>query len=309
VSRRGRLGIAALVCAVVGLLLVAPFPGRSPSRAATRPAAGGSVASESTTSHWTSGRASGPAAAPGPAATPRPTPNAIAQTCPTPATKALHAQPAHGRETAHGPKTVALTFDDGPSPTATPEVLAILKKNGIAATFFVVGKLVVKHPALVRAIVAEGSLVGNHTYHHYIPGTKGAFDRLPGALIASEVDTTTTAIEAAGAPKPCFFRAPGGYDRTKRMVALVRARGLTIVNWTYDPRDWAAPKTLSASYQALILKNATGTAAHPIVLDHDGSDANFRGNTVAVLQQIIDYYRSNGYTFTDPVGRPLVANR
>ena len=287
--RRGGWLLAVVVVALVAVTVVF-LPGRTTPRAA---ALGPLRTSPRTSSAAAASRSA--VAAPGPAAL----------HCPTPALKPLHAIPVSAATVSGSGRTVALTFDDGPSPTATPQVLAILKKNGIAATFFVTGRMVKKHPELVRAIVAEGSLVGNHTYHHDLPGTGGRFDRLPSAVIASEVDTTTAAITAAGSPTPCFFRAPGGYDRSSRMAALVRARGMTIVNWTYDPRDWAAPKTLSPSYQEKILKNATGTKPSVILLDHDGSDENFRGNTVAVLQRIIDFYRSAGFTFTDPVGRPL----
>jgi len=245
-----------------------------------------STAARYTTTHLTTGRPT----------TGRPT---TSVTCPAPPAAPLHRIPGRsGRK-------VALTFDDGPSPTSTRQILAILARNHLAATFFVTGAEATAHPDLVRAIVAEGSLVGNHTYHHYQPGAGGAFDRLPRSVIRSEVDSTTRAIRAAGAPAPCFFRAPGGRDSGVTMRAVIRSEGMTMINWTYDPRDWAAPHKASPSYQRHIVAYATGTSSHAIVLDHDGPDRAYRGNTVAALQSIINYYRQHGYTFTDPVGRPL----
>lgn len=218
---------------------------------------------------------------------------AVATGCPTPAAGAVD------RSSATYARTVALTIDDGPSGNWTPQVLDILKANHIGATFFVIGENVRENPAMIRRAVAEGSEVGNHTDTHRTLAGLGA------SAQAAQMDAGRAAIVNAGGPEPCFFRAPGGnYDATT--VALARARGMSLVQWSNDPLDWAAPTSLSSDYQAKIFAGAVSPVYdHPIVLLHDGSQGNYRQNTVDTLQRIIDSYRARGYVFTDPLGRSL----
>ena len=217
-------------------------------------------------------------------------------------------------------RTVALTFDDGPGPH-TPEVLAVLARHGVRATFFVVGRHLVAHPDLARAVAQPGHALGNHSYSHPqdIEGCepRGAFDGLPAAVQADQLDRTSRLIEdVAGAP-PRFFRGPGGEHFGPVTTALIAARGMALAHWTADTEDWAAPGELSPAFQERVVARATvadraGTA-HPVVLMHDGKASpepeelvsGFRGNTVAALDRIIGYYLERGYTFTDPAGTPL----
>ncbi len=201
-------------------------------------------------------------------------------------------------------RNVALTFDDGPSPRWTHQVLDILAARGIHATFFVVGARVRDNPQLVRRIVAEGHTIGNHTDTH------ADLDRLPPSAQAVEMDRTSWSVYAAAGVRPCFFRGPGGSHRGASVKDLAWARGMTVADWSNDPRDWAAPSSLSPSYQDAIVQRATGPVyAHPIVLMHDGPPANYRQNTVEALNRVIDFYASRGYAFTDPAGRNFNASR
>jgi peptidoglycan/xylan/chitin deacetylase (PgdA/CDA1 family) len=234
-----------------------------------------------------------PVSPPGPAAAPGRTATAVAAACPAPASGAVYrASPTYARN-------VALTIDDGPSPNWTPQVLDILRRNHIGATFFVIADNVWDSPALVRRAVAEGSEIGNHTATH------STLTSLSAEAQGEQMDVATQAIRWAGAPAPCFFRAPGG-NFSPTTLALARARGMTLTQWSNDPRDWADPGHLDAAFQASIVTGATSPAyTQPIVLLHDGSPGNYRQNTVNALQRIIDWYHSRGYVFTDPLGRSL----
>jgi len=211
--------------------------------------------------------------------------------CPNPAAGAVYRTPATY------PKTVALTFDDGPSGGWTPQVLDILKANGIEATFFVIGENVRQNSALVRRTLAEGHQIGNHTDTHPTMPT------LSATAQAQQMDAAAASIAAAGGGRVCFFRAPGG-EFSPTTLQLARERGMSLIGWSNDTLDWAAPLSISTSYQAGIVDRAVNPVYdHPIVLMHDGSPGNYRQNTVDSVQRVIDSYRSRGYVFTDPLGR------
>ena len=223
-----------------------------------------------------------------------PTPaEAAVNVCPTPKTNVLTTVPATRA------KNVALTFDDGPSPKWTPQVLDLLKANHVHATFFMVGENARRYPALVRRVRAEGHTIGNHSYSHPI------MTRLTRSGQAAQMDTATRYISAAitGGYKPCFFRPPGGaYNSTT--VSLARSRGMSTATWSRDTRDWTTPLYVSSSFQRSIVYKATQpSSSHPDVLMHDGSPGNYRQNTVNSVQRIITYYNSRGYIFTNPAGR------
>ena len=104
-----------------------------------------------------------------------------------------------------GRMKVALTFDDGPDPKATPQLLELLKREEVPATFFCVGKNVVAHPEIAKRIAAEGHLLGNHSYTHpwYV-------SVLGGAALRGEMERTQDAIESASGVRPRYFRPPSG---------------------------------------------------------------------------------------------------
>lgn len=108
----------------------------------------------------------------------------------------------------HGPARpeVALTFDDGPSPQTTPRVLQELARAGTLATFFVVGRKALAHPALVRDIVAGGHEVGLHGFEH-----DRLFSLRGSGHVARDIARTQDVLENAGAPRPTLFRPPIGF--------------------------------------------------------------------------------------------------
>ncbi len=219
-------------------------------------------------------------------------PTARAASCPAPIQAVLDYTPPTLE------RTVALTFDDGPLPQNTPQVLDVLRARGVKATFFVTGSNVSAHPELARRIVAEGHAIGNHTWSH------SNLDQLSPAGQAAEMDRTTQAIVTATGVQPCFFRGPYGIHRSASVTNLAWERGMTIADWSHDTRDWETPSGNSPSFQDRIVARATvPDSAHPIVLLHDGG--GYRQNTVDALDRIISSYLARGFVFTDPAGRSL----
>lgn len=197
------------------------------------------------------------------------------------------------RTGAHRRK-VALTFDDGPDPTWTPQILDVLRRERVPATFFVTGASALGQGALLRRIIAEGSELGNHSTSHADLG-----QRSPGA-IRLELNATERLVEAYTGRTLRLFRPPflGDADPDRRdelHATRVAARmGYLTVGLNVDPLDW---RTLSrdAIVQRTIAGVEAGTAAQPhqIVLLHDsGGD---RSQTIAALPGIIRGLRARGY--------------
>jgi peptidoglycan/xylan/chitin deacetylase (PgdA/CDA1 family) len=175
---------------------------------------------------------------------------------------------------------IALTFDDGPHPAYTLQLLDVLRRFHTPATFFVVGEQVEKNPGLVRLEVAEGNEVGDHTYDHV------NLTLIPPELVAYEVSKCNAAItEATGAPVR-FFRPPGG-EYNGEVLREVARHGFITTLWTTDPGDFTKPSS------AVILKR---TVAHlengSIILLHDGIP-----ETIEALPAIITAARQRGYQF------------
>lgn len=182
-----------------------------------------------------------------------------------------------------GDKVVALTFDDGPSPGQTEQVLEILEAEGINATFFVLGTEVEEYPALTARITQEGHQIASHGYsHRYLTSDS--------ATVAKwEVRKATTRIVRATGERPTWFRAPGGVlsDTAREQV---EAANLRIVRWDVDPQDWRQDR-------ASKIARDTIDAVRPgsVVLLHDGGGD--RANTIKALPWIIHELERQGYTF------------
>lgn len=185
-------------------------------------------------------------------------------------------------------KVVALTFDDGPYPPYTGQVLDILKEYQVPATFFVLGKNAEKHPDLVARIVAEGHQVGNHTYNH-VDLLK--LDR-PG--IIAEVDRTNAAIAKAAGQPPHVIRPPHGF-RDSVVIDVMTERKLKVVEWSVSSRDWTNPG-VDTIVQRTVNKVRNGS----VILLHDGdgvaAEAS-RAQTVEATRQIIRELKTRGYRF------------
>ena len=175
-------------------------------------------------------------------------------------------------------REIALTFDDGPSPIATPLLLAILRWYGVPATFFVIGDHARAYPYLVAQMVAEGHDVGNHTFHHPNMAT------VDPQTVRSEITRTTDLIQETTGHPPRWFRPPGG-DYSADVVEAVRQAGMEMALWTENSGDWSLPPA-----KILVERVLARTEPGAIVLLHNGTL-----NTVHALPEIIVELRRRGY--------------
>jgi peptidoglycan/xylan/chitin deacetylase (PgdA/CDA1 family) len=181
----------------------------------------------------------------------------------------------------NGEKVVALTFDDGPSPEATGQILDTLKQYQIKATFFMVGTSLQRYPELARRVAEEGHAIGNHTWDHPLQD-------LSLADAASEIDGMEKLIYDTTGIKTGLFRPPGGrFEGGLAIYAKQRKYGIAL--WSVDSEDYyvAAPILLDN-----VLKNVQPGR---IVLLHDGGGD--RTATVQALPQIISALKQQGYRF------------
>jgi peptidoglycan/xylan/chitin deacetylase (PgdA/CDA1 family) len=194
-------------------------------------------------------------------------------------------------------RVIALTFDDGPSPY-TPQLLALLERERVPATFFEIGDQIALYGhggTIERRMLSDGDMIGDHTWDHR--------DVSAGGLFAErELRRAAAAIRAAtGGFTPCLFRPPYG-DVGPGLISLARSLGFTTVNWNVDPRDWSRPGV--AAIADNVIANARPGA---IVIQHDGGGD--RSETVAAVQIEIAALESEGYRFetvTDLLGYRLI---
>jgi peptidoglycan/xylan/chitin deacetylase (PgdA/CDA1 family) len=185
-------------------------------------------------------------------------------------------------------RMIALTFDDGPDPTWTPQVLALLRAARVHATFCLVGREVAAYPRLVARIVAEGHRLCNHTFDHD--------ERLatrPVPVINRDIQAATAAIRrAVPGASIGLFRAPGGAF-TGGLDRLLPALGLRPLGWSVDPDDWRRPGA-----PAIVARVLAQVRPGSIILLHDGGGD--RAQTVAALQQLLPALTTRGYQFVQP---------
>lgn len=131
-------------------------------------------------------------------------------------------------------KKVALTFDDGPSSTLTPKVLAILKKHNVKATFFILGKNVVSNRDLIRRMADEGHLIASHSWNH------PSFWKLSEKDSSEQISSTHQAFLDIGL-KVNYFRYPNG-NSTEYADFVLKSKGYKIVGWNVDTCDWGFNK-------------------------------------------------------------------
>ena len=193
-------------------------------------------------------------------------------------------------------KLVALTFDDGPNATWTPQILDALSSRHAVGTFFVVGESALPHPLLIRRILAQGSEIGNHSYTH--PNMA----LMSSGSIGFELNMTQRLIEAYTGRATKLFRAPyfGDAEPTtgdELGPALdAQKHGYTIVGLHVDPNDWQKHPAANIVDQVVgQVTSATADRSGNVVLLHDGGGN--REQTVLALPAIIDRLRALGYQF------------
>ncbi|MGW0332326.1 bifunctional polysaccharide deacetylase/glycosyltransferase family 2 protein [Streptomyces sp. NPDC003011] len=188
-------------------------------------------------------------------------------------------------------KTIALTFDDGPNPTYTPDILKILEKYDVPATFFLVGSMVSRYPDIVQDMVEQGNEVGIHTFTHVDLSYQS------DARIRREMTQTQLALAGAAGITTTLFRAPyssqtDAIDNYSWPVyKALGADGYTSVFVDTDSDDWKKPGVSN------IVKWATpkGTTGASVLMHDAGGD---REQTVEALPTYIKKMKAKGYTFT-----------
>lgn len=178
-------------------------------------------------------------------------------------------------------RTIAMTFDDGPSPKLTPPLLDMLKARGIRATFFVVGQNAAEYPDILRRAAAEGHEIASHSWSH------PQLTRLSAAAFAAQIDKTNAAIKAAIGHNPAVMRPPYGATNAALDRRLNREWGLKVILWDVDPLDWKYRN--AARVQRTILEQVKPGS---IVLAHD-----IHASTVAAMPGTLDALIARGYKF------------
>lgn len=179
----------------------------------------------------------------------------------------------HLPDAAMARNEIALTIDDGPDPIVTPQVLDILQRYQVKATFFCIGDKAARHPELCREIVRRGHAVENHSQRH-----RHNFSLLGLAGFVREIETAQETLAAITGSPPQFFRAPAGLRNPFLDPALHRL-GLTLASWTvrgFDTRTNNAEKV-----SARLLR---GLHAGSILLLHDGNAALTSAKTPVIIE-------------------------
>ena len=184
---------------------------------------------------------------------------------------------------------IALTIDDGPHPKYTPRLLQILAQNHVPATFFVVGEQAERYPNLIRAEVAGGHSVGNHTYDHV------SLIKIPPDYVDTEIAACGDVLKSITGHTPHLFRPPGG-EYNRQVAEAAEALGYKMILYSDDPGDYADPGTRIIETRTLDTISDGG-----IILLHDGS-----AQTLVILPQIIQRLKARGFRFVtvDQMLRP-----
>lgn len=177
-------------------------------------------------------------------------------------------------------RVVALTFDDGPHPDRTPRVLDILKKHGAQATFFVVGKNAEAHPEIIRRIVAEGHLIGNHTYSH-----SNRFPWMAESVMKEEIHWCDVVLEKITGRRPTLFRPPFGVSNPSLAKAL-RRDFRTIVGWDIRSLDTIERWSRERVFERVRRRLRPGS----VVLLHDD-----RAGSDTLVEMILNHLEQNDY--------------
>ncbi len=168
---------------------------------------------------------------------------------------------------------IALTIDDGPDPVVTPQVLDILDRHDVKATFFCIGEKALRHPELCREIVSRGHAVENHSQHH-----RHCFSLLGYSGFIRELKAAEATLNEITGQRPLFFRAPAGLRNPFLDPALAKLN-LQLASWSvraYDTRVNDAGRVAR--------KLINGLKPGAILLLHDGNAARTKDGTPVILE-------------------------
>ncbi len=187
-----------------------------------------------------------------------------------------------------GQKSVALTFDDGPNPDATPIILDALAARKVKATFFILGRHAEQWPDLVKRVADEGHSIGNHGYFHRKLHFKSP------AYVRNDLTLGTRAIERIAGVHPRLFRAPHGF-RSPWVTPIAKSLGQRTVGWSFGVWDSDRP-----GREVIVERILKDTRPGSILLLHDGDGYDPHGDRVQTAQAvpiIVDRLLDQGYRF------------
>lgn len=190
-------------------------------------------------------------------------------------------------------KRIALTYDDGPNPAYTPELLELLARHGAHATFFQIGKWVEREPALAKEVRDAGHAVGNHTFNHPTLALCST-DRVKEELRLCHEASQAADIEYSTVDGASLMRCPWGRRRPGTLRA-VKSAGYMPVQWSITGWDWAERKTAD-DIAGRCLKAREGD----VILLHDGVHTEPRADrskSVYATRQVLEQLGAEGYEF------------
>ncbi|MFD0041332.1 polysaccharide deacetylase family protein [Streptomyces anulatus] len=182
--------------------------------------------------------------------------------------------------------SMVLSFDDGPDPLYTPDILATLREHRVRAMFFVCGEMADGNPDLLREMADDGHVVGNHSWSHPL------IPKLSRPAIRDELGRTSEVVDRALGTPPLWYRAPyGAWNRNSFEIGA--ELGMEPMAWTVDTLDWKTPGT-----GTIVRRVLDGAAPGVVVLSHDaGGD---RSQSVAALRRYLPRLLDSGYRITVP---------
>jgi peptidoglycan/xylan/chitin deacetylase (PgdA/CDA1 family) len=189
-----------------------------------------------------------------------------------------------------GSKQIALTFDDGPNDPHTLNLLEILGKHNVQATFFLIGRHVRQRPDIAAEIAKQGHVIGNHTLTHPLLTFQSA------SQIQDEIQQCRSAISEAVGEHSNLFRPPWG-GRRPGVFRIVRGLGLEPIMWNVTGYDWNAP-SVGFIENKVFSKSRGGE----VILLHDGGHLAFgmdRSKTVAAVNRLIVRFKAEGFELAD----------
>ena len=187
-------------------------------------------------------------------------------------------------------KVVALTFDDGPSPEWTPQVLDELKKAQVKATFFMLGNHVERYPEIARRVLAEGHEIGNHTYDHHV------LIYYKMEELEKEIKEAEKAIKSVTGQNTRYFRPPKAW-LSSREKKKIEEMGYKIVLWSLNSKDWV-------TYHDKQITSYILQRIQPgdIILFHDSggvftAEGGNRTQTIKTIPRLVKKLKEKGYRF------------
>ena len=180
-------------------------------------------------------------------------------------------------------KKIALTFDDGPHPYKTMQILDLLDKFGVKATFFIIGENAEYYPEIVAEEAVRGHELANHSFTH------PRLSRLTDAEISAEIERADAAIKKASGVTPRLFRPPEG-AYSENVVKTAAQLGKTTIIWTVDTLDWA-----KTARDAIVENVKASVTSGSIILFHDYTHKD--AHTLEALEVIVPYLQGEGYEF------------